>query len=170
VKHRSVGSKSSRGILLAVGQDGARGRGPQGNRNREEGVIRANSTSNFRFPKSTGKPTYSTLFTHPFFFWSFTTGFGARTLKISYLCMPNDGGFDVIDIARERRAGPEERRTTGGLPYRVSRTNTPDLGELRRELDRQRASAHRQGAGSPQRLRQACDGAARTCLALLRRC
>jgi hypothetical protein len=84
--------------------------------------------------------------------------------------MPNDGGFDVIDIARERRAGPEERRTTGGLPYRVSRTNTPDLGELRRELDRQRASAHRQGAGSPQRLRQACDGAARTCLALLRRC
>ena len=44
----------------------------------------------------------------------------------------------AIDIAAERRAGPEERRTTGGLPYRVSRTNTPDLAELRRELDRQR--------------------------------
>ena len=79
--------------------------------------------------------------------------------------MPYDGGYDVIDVVRERRAGPEERRTTGGLPYRVSRTNTPDLGELRRELDRQRASAHRQGAGWQQSLRQACVGDARTCFA-----
>jgi hypothetical protein len=81
--------------------------------------------------------------------------------------MPNEGGFDVFDIARERRAGPEERRTTGGLPYRVSRTNTPDLGQLRRELDRQRASAgNRQGVLCwPPRARQACVGDARTCVA-----
>lgn len=51
-------------------------------------------------------------------------------------------GF-AIDIRRERAGGPEVRRTTGGLPYRVSRTNTPDLEEIRRELDRQSCvSAH----------------------------
>jgi hypothetical protein len=42
-----------------------------------------------------------------------------------------------IDIRRERESGPEVRRTTGGMLYRVSRTNTPDLMEIRRELDRQ---------------------------------
>ena len=48
--------------------------------------------------------------------------------------MANSG----IDIRRERGSGPEVRRTTGGMLYRVSRTNTPDLMEIRRELDRQR--------------------------------
>jgi len=46
-----------------------------------------------------------------------------------------------IDFRAQRQSGPEVRRTSGGLLYRVSRTNTPDLEELRRELDRKRDSS-----------------------------
>ena len=47
----------------------------------------------------------------------------------------------ALDIRAERESGPEVRRTLGGLPYRVSRTHTPDLEEIRRELDRKREAA-----------------------------
>ena len=50
-----------------------------------------------------------------------------------------------LDIAAQRASGPENRRTTGGMAYRVSRTNTPDLQELRRDIDREREAAKAQG-------------------------
>ena len=48
------------------------------------------------------------------------------------------------EIRQARAAGPEVRQTEGGLPYRVSRTNTPDLEELRLRLTCERSNVMHQ--------------------------
>ena len=57
------------------------------------------------------------------------------SLATSSKSRPNDRR---AEIRQARAAGPEVRHTEGGLPYRVSRTNTPDLEELRLRLTRER--------------------------------
>jgi len=62
----------------------------------------------------------------------------ANIRRMAYIGFP-------LDIAAQRASGPENRRTTGGMAYRVSRTNTPDLQELRRDIDQEREAAKAQG-------------------------